>query len=117
HQSKHGAGLAQHQSKHGAGLAQHQSKHGAGLAPAVSAAGKPEPTYRMLRGAIDFVEPNERGIFKREEFEISDEEVEALEQLIIKTSAEILDLGFWSRRCGEPDCEYCRLRELMGFIG
>ena len=73
----------------------------------------PERSYRMIAGQIDFVEPNERGIFKKEAFEIVDVEVEALKTEILRVTDEILTLAFWDKKCGEKDCEYCALRAMM----
>jgi DNA helicase II / ATP-dependent DNA helicase PcrA len=69
--------------------------------------------YKMVSGEIDFVEPDERGKHKRERLEISEADVAELKQLIEKVAEEIKSLGFWEGGCGEADCEYCRLRELM----
>ncbi|PCI19592.1 hypothetical protein COB64_03560 [Candidatus Wolfebacteria bacterium] len=69
--------------------------------------------YDMKYGVIDFIEPNERGKYKKEEFEITDDEVIDLEHTIKKISEEILSLSFWDTRCGDKECEYCSLRELM----
>lgn len=69
--------------------------------------------YKMQSGEIDFIEPNDSGKYKRENFVIKDEEVKELEELIKKVAAEILALAFWDRRCSNPDCRYCALRELM----
>jgi DNA helicase-2/ATP-dependent DNA helicase PcrA len=75
--------------------------------------GSPEKKLKMRSGVIDFVEPNDRGIFKQEVFEITNEEVAELKELILKTGQEILDLSFWDKTCGEKDCEYCALRAML----
>ena len=69
--------------------------------------------YRMVSGEIDFVEPNERGIYKKERFEIDDSEVKELEHVIKEVTGDIMNLAFWDMRCGEKDCEFCGLRSLM----
>lgn len=69
--------------------------------------------YNMQSGVIDFIEPSEKGKYHKEVFEISDDEVKDLEELIIKVSEEILSLSFWDKKCDEKDCEFCRLREMM----
>jgi len=82
---------------------------------------KPRNTYTMRAGVIDFVEPNNAGVFKREMFEIQNEEVDELKELIQETSKEILTLSFWDKRCDNfskkfgtgRKCEYCALREMM----
>ncbi len=68
--------------------------------------------FRMRAAAIDFVEPNDRGKFKREEFEISAEEVSSLKEEVLRVAGEILDLSFWDKGCGEKDCQYCVLRQM-----
>jgi hypothetical protein len=74
----------------------------------------PEKKYRMRAGVIDFIEPNERGKFKQESFEITEEEVIELRSLVERTAGEILSLAFWNKRCDEKGCEYCALRDMMG---
>ena len=69
--------------------------------------------YRMLSGEINFTEPNEKKDYKKEIFEITDNEVEELKEQIIKVADEILSLSFWDRRCDKKDCKYCALRSLL----
>jgi len=70
--------------------------------------------FRMKSGIIDFVEPDERGRYRKEVFDISLQEVKDLKKLIIEKAAEILNLSFWNFRCDDKKCEYCRLREMLG---
>ncbi len=72
-----------------------------------------EGVYHMNEGVIDFIEPDEKGNYHREIFQISDEEVLLLEQKIHQVADEILSLSFWDSRCSEKDCEFCGLRDLM----
>ena len=69
--------------------------------------------FNMRKGLIDFIEPDEKGRYKREEFEIDDAEVSDLEKLVKKVSGEILNLKFWNRRCDQKNCQHCALRSLM----
>ncbi len=69
--------------------------------------------YKMTAGEVDFIEPDGKGRYKKEKFEISDQEVEELTDLIKKTVAEITTLAFWDQTCDRKDCEYCKLRQLM----
>lgn len=69
--------------------------------------------YKMISGDIDFVEPDDKGKFKKEAFIINKEEVEELEELIKKTGNEIMSLGFWDKTCDDKDCHYCPLRKMM----
>ena len=69
--------------------------------------------YKMKSGEIDFVEPDEKDHHKKERFVITDEEVKALEELVLKSAHEILEVSFWDKRCDEKICEYCELRDMM----
>jgi hypothetical protein len=68
----------------------------------------------MAQGVIEFIEPNERGIYKREVFDITDKEVNELEEKINEITTEILTLGFWNKGCKKPECEFCTLRSYIG---
>ncbi len=72
-----------------------------------------EGRFQMEAGEIDFVEPDARGRYHRERFEISGEDVKALEAEIECVIRDIWSLSFWERRCEARECEYCALRELM----
>ncbi len=67
----------------------------------------------MRSGEVDFIEPDEKGRYKRELFTITPEEIEALGKEILRVSDEIMHLKFWDIRCGEKSCEFCALRGLM----
>lgn len=69
--------------------------------------------FRMSSAEVDFIEPNDKGQFKKESFIVMDEEVKDLEKLILSTADEILNLKFWNRFCDDKDCEYCALRKMM----
>lgn len=69
--------------------------------------------FDMVSGDIDFVEPDEKGRYKKEHFDIVPEDVEELKQLILKVSNEILSLSFWDRFCDDSKCEFCELRKMM----
>ena len=69
--------------------------------------------YEMLYGVLDFVETNERGKFKKEVFEITNEEVNKLKEEIKKVWKEITEFSFWNTRCKNKKCEFCKLREVM----
>ena len=70
-------------------------------------------TFEMVSGEIDFVEPDQRGRFHKERVEVSAVEKNELIETIRRASREILDLAFWNRTCGQKDCQWCPLRELM----
>ncbi|HTP56840.1 MAG TPA: ATP-dependent DNA helicase [Candidatus Paceibacterota bacterium] len=69
--------------------------------------------WKMAGGQIDFLEPNERGIYKKETFPISADMTEPLRNTIIETVGHIKRLDFWDTRCGERGCTFCGLRDLM----
>ena len=69
--------------------------------------------FDMVSGEIDFVEPDEKGRYKKEKFEISDKEVDELKNLVRKVSGDILGLCFWNSFCGDEKCEFCELRKMM----
>lgn len=66
----------------------------------------------METGSIDFIEP-EKGVCRRETFEIRDADVEVLLQQMQTVVSEIYTMSFWNKRCDDTDCEYCALRNVM----
>jgi len=70
--------------------------------------------YKMVAGEIDFIQPDSRGQFHKEQFEISDTDVADLEREILRVFSEIWNLDFWEKRCEQKECRYCELREMMG---
>lgn len=71
--------------------------------------------YKVTSGEIDFIEPDARGNYKKEKFEITDEEVTELGEIIKKVYNEIVELKFWDKKCSGKDCTYCALRESFGY--
>lgn len=69
--------------------------------------------FKMESAEVDFIEPNDKGQYKKESFMINDDEVAELEQLILKVSSEIMNLKFWNKTCDDKDCEFCELRRMM----
>jgi len=69
--------------------------------------------YKMITGEIDFVEPNERGYYKKEKFEIAPEEIKKLESTIERVGHEIASLSFLNKRCADRQCSWCALRDMM----
>jgi DNA helicase-2/ATP-dependent DNA helicase PcrA len=69
--------------------------------------------YNMISGELDFIEPDNKGKFIKDKFEITDEEVQDLKKLLQEKSNEIYNLNFWDRECGEKDCEYCKLSKSL----
>ena len=70
--------------------------------------------FKMQNGIIEFVEPNDNGQYKREIFDITNEEAEELLKKILEVGSEIMNLTFWNDKCDNNNCEYCRLRKFIG---
>jgi len=68
---------------------------------------------KMERGIIEFLEPDNGGKYKKEEFIIEDREVAELKKTIIRAADEITSLTFWNKTCDDPTCEYCGYRKLI----
>ncbi len=68
---------------------------------------------QMQKGVIEFLEPDDSGNYRREEFEIADEEIIELKTTILRVVNEITSLSFWNKTCDDKDCEYCAYRKLL----
>ncbi|MBX2866978.1 ATP-dependent helicase [Candidatus Kaiserbacteria bacterium] len=64
--------------------------------------------YKTREGVISFVEPNTKGEIKEEAFTITDEEIEALKEEIVRVAKEITTGAFLSFPC-EEDSAYALL--------
>lgn len=73
-----------------------------------------EAKYNMSSGTIDFIEPNDRGLYKREQFIIEQNEVNSLKATIKKVANEIINLDFSDKYCDDKDCRYCKLAKVVG---
>lgn len=71
-----------------------------------------DKNWNALSGEIHFIEPNEKGSFRKEVFDIEEEKVEELKEQIKTMAEEVRNLSFWDRRCDDSDCEYCKLQDL-----
>jgi len=69
--------------------------------------------FYFSSGQIDFIEPDEKGVYHTEQFIITDEDVKGLKGEIARVAEEIQTLAFWDARCGKKECKYCALRELL----
>ena len=65
--------------------------------------------HHATSGIIDFVEPDDRGKFHREEFDITKEHIKNLTETIKKNIKEMTSLAFWNKRCDDKKCKYCAL--------
>ena len=62
--------------------------------------------YKVVQTVIDFIEPEKSGAFKREHFNITEEEVETLKEVIKTSMADIRDLKF-DRTTDYTTCDTC----------
>ena len=69
-----------------------------------------ESPATMTEGSIEFVEPDDKGRIKTEDFAITDDEVAELENTIRSTATDILSLSFWNTPCDAEECEWCAIR-------
>ncbi|MFH1189018.1 MAG: ATP-dependent DNA helicase [bacterium] len=68
---------------------------------------------RMESGEIDFIEPNKKGTYQKEKFFIDTKKTEELMNQIYDVAEKIMTVSFADERCGNKDCEFCRLRDGM----
>lgn len=69
--------------------------------------------YEMFSGEIDFVEPDRRGRYRKERFEITNADVAELETCVREVASHIMTFAFWDTRCSDKACEHCALRNMM----
>lgn len=72
-----------------------------------------ENKFKMVSGEIDFIQPDEKGNYKKEMFTITKEMTDQLIDQIKNVSKEILDLSFWDKTCEDKKCEFCALRKMI----
>lgn len=72
-----------------------------------------EGLFKMREGVIDFIEPDKKGNFRSEIFDITKQDVIELESIIKSVGNKIVNLTFWEQKCGDADCEYCKLKEMV----
>ncbi len=69
--------------------------------------------FKFVSGELDFIEPNEKGEYKKEKFIIEASEIIELKETITRVADEITNLKFWDKKCDNKDCQYCHLRQIM----
>jgi DNA helicase-2/ATP-dependent DNA helicase PcrA len=69
--------------------------------------------YKMVSGEIDFIQPDEKGNYRREFFTVTPEMTSSLVEQIKDVSKNILDLSFWDTICEDKKCEFCALRKMI----
>lgn len=70
--------------------------------------------YRVVSGELDFIEPDARGEYRKERFDLAPAAVGELRALVERVAGEIRALKFFNRGCGKPNCESCVLWRMMG---
>jgi len=73
----------------------------------------PQRLFQMTEGEVDFIEPHTNGNMRKEVFEVPDEHVAELKELMQKTLESILDVDFWEN---DPDPEVCEYHELVALL-
>lgn len=73
----------------------------------------PSKKYNMSAGVIDFTEPDNKGRFKKESFEITAAAVADLKELIRKSADSVINFKFHNQTCNDKKCPYCAFREFL----
>ena len=68
--------------------------------------------YKCRTGTLSFVEPDSHGEIHEETFEITDNEIAELRELIIKATKEICSGEFLNTDCDNSVCDYCHLVDI-----
>ncbi len=68
---------------------------------------------KVEEGVIEFVEPDDKGRFKKESFDLKFQELDGLKNDINKMIKELLDLEFIDKKCEERGCEFCEMGEIL----
>jgi hypothetical protein len=74
--------------------------------------GSEQPT-NVIEAMLDFIEPNERGNYKRESFVISDAEVAELKETIKVMVEDVRTLGFLTKKCESEDPHLVALSQIV----
>ena len=69
--------------------------------------------YSMQSGELDFIEPDDKGKYKKDSFEIKENEVQDLIKLLKEVGKDIYNLNFWDKNCDDNTCEYCILSKSL----
>lgn len=63
--------------------------------------------------ALEFIEPDQKGKTIEHSFEYDAAAVGELKETIRRVADEIYSLSFWEKKCEDPKCEFCVLREVI----
>jgi hypothetical protein len=64
-------------------------------------------------GIIEFVEPDNKGRFKQENFDLKFEKLDNLKKEIDVLIKEVTSLDFIENKCGDRECEFCSMGEIL----
>jgi DNA helicase-2/ATP-dependent DNA helicase PcrA len=70
--------------------------------------------YTMHSAEIDFIEPDTKGVYHREKFQISSDDMKKVRDILTQASREVYLGEFWNKRCDDTQCQYCKLRDMIG---
>ena len=65
--------------------------------------------WKMKEASLDFLEKDQKGVFKQEPFAPSDAEVAELKKEITRVAREVISFEFYNKPCDDKECRYCRL--------
>jgi DNA helicase-2/ATP-dependent DNA helicase PcrA len=68
---------------------------------------------RVDEGIIEFVEPDDKGRFKKESFDLVSESLEGLKADINTMIKGLINLEFVEKKCDERGCEFCEMGEVL----
>ncbi len=69
--------------------------------------------YACRTGVLSFIEPDAKGVIHEEVFEITDEDIQALREEILRVTTEIIHGEFLAIPCDEKVCDYCTYAALL----
>ncbi len=71
----------------------------------------PGRSFNMTTGEIDFVEPDAKGRYRKESFDITVDQVATFKRELQDIVENIYTLSFWNTHCTNRHCEFCKLSE------
>jgi DNA helicase II / ATP-dependent DNA helicase PcrA len=72
-----------------------------------------ERRYEAITGEIDFIEPDEKGKYRKEVFDLTNQDVVDMRELLENTLMKIYAMDFFDEGCDEKDCEMCKLSKII----
>lgn len=71
-----------------------------------------KPDLSVTSGVLTFLNSEGEDV-KSEVFTLTDSDKSDIEDIIKKTLVSIHDLAFWGSTCGDKDCEYCKMSNML----